>query len=205
MRPINVDADDRNADWIKHVPGRRQEAGLQADQRVLGSNWEDLRNRYRPTGTSLLFIGESPPAGLTFFYCGNTRLFKHTHEAFRVAFPRDCPQQPTEFLCWFQGLGCYLEDLSIEPINNLSDPYRERARIEAIGDLSRRLAEHAGPCRRIIIVMKAIVPHVFQAIQSSDPRLSDTTVDSLPFPAQGHQRLYKEALARCLREHFARP
>jgi hypothetical protein len=50
-------------------------------------NSEDLRARYRPRDVDVLFIGESPPAGGTFFYAANSNLYYATEEAFRRGVP----------------------------------------------------------------------------------------------------------------------
>ena len=42
-----------------------------------------LRERYRPTRVTTLFVGESAPAGGTHFYLANSNLFRATREAFR--------------------------------------------------------------------------------------------------------------------------
>ena len=46
---------------------------------------EELRRRYRPETVRALFVGESPPAGGTFFYAANSNLYRFTEQAFRAA------------------------------------------------------------------------------------------------------------------------
>jgi hypothetical protein len=77
-----------------------------------------LRKLFRPPKVNVLFIGESPPAGGTFFYQADSRLYQRTRAAFGRAFGRSMPEG-AEFLREFQRLGCYLEDLCAEPVNRL--------------------------------------------------------------------------------------
>ncbi len=44
-----------------------------------------LRRRFRPSQIAVLLVGESPPAGDTFFYDGDSNLFCHTWKAFMMA------------------------------------------------------------------------------------------------------------------------
>jgi len=41
-----------------------------------------LRESFRPTDVKILFIGESPPAGGTFFFAADSNLFRYTNAAF---------------------------------------------------------------------------------------------------------------------------
>jgi hypothetical protein len=79
---------------------------------------EPLRLDFLPDDVRLLFLGESPPAGGTFFYLANSKLCEATKEAFRSALP-DQVRGPN-FLVRFAELGCYLDDLCLEPVNHPS-------------------------------------------------------------------------------------
>ena len=81
---------------------------------------ERLRRRYRPQRIRLLFVGESAPAGGTFFYAENSTLYFETREAFAKQFREELANR--SFLDFFRGLGCYLDDLCLEPVNHLPDP-----------------------------------------------------------------------------------
>jgi hypothetical protein len=65
----------------------------------------------------VLFLGESPPAGGTFFYYANSKLYDATREAFEAGIP--ALRRTDDFLDAFKRLGCYLEDLSPVPVNHL--------------------------------------------------------------------------------------
>lgn len=62
---------------------------------------QEIRNKYRPKEITLLFIGESPPSGGTFFYNGNSILFQYTREAFENFYNRT-----------FQSYGAFLDFLN---------------------------------------------------------------------------------------------
>jgi hypothetical protein len=84
---------------------------------------ERLRSRYLPKETRVLFVGESPPSRGTFFYAANRNLYFATREAFFAAIPHLVGR---DFLEEFPRLGCYLDDLCLEPVNDLdaNDPLR---------------------------------------------------------------------------------
>ena len=42
---------------------------------------EEMRARYRPAQVSVLFVGESAPAGGKFFYDGNNQMYRAFREA----------------------------------------------------------------------------------------------------------------------------
>ncbi len=84
-----------------------------------------LRRQYKPEDARVLFVGESPPTGGTFFYEGNSVLYYATEEAFLKALPEI---KGKSFLDSFKELGCYLDDLGLEPVNRLPDPDKRRER-----------------------------------------------------------------------------
>ena len=86
---------------------------------------ERLQLTYRPDRVRLLFVGESPPAGGTYFYSANSDLYRATWSAFEQARPQ---WKDTEFLEAFKASGCYLTDLCKMPINQFETPEREVAR-----------------------------------------------------------------------------
>jgi hypothetical protein len=49
-----------------------------------GGDDETLRMRYRPEKIATLMVGESRPAGGTFFYRANSNLFYATRQAFQL-------------------------------------------------------------------------------------------------------------------------
>src|SRR5947199_2008929 len=89
---------------------------------------ESLRRRYRPADIRILFVGESPPAGGTFFYAANSNLYYATEAAFRQAVP---DLLSGDFLDDFRALGCFLDDLCLRPVNHLrGTPELEQQRVD---------------------------------------------------------------------------
>jgi len=156
---------------------------------------EEIRLSYRPDTIQILFIGESPPAGGGFFYLANTNLFRYTREAFASVYGEKCGQG-TNFLQFFKSIGCYLDDLCLEPINHLDKPTRRRKRAAAVPSLAERISSTA-PCA-VIVVMLAISKDVQDAISAA--QIGPIPTYSLPFPAQGRQRRYVKGLVPILQE-----
>ena len=158
-------------------------------------SFDSLRQVYRPGDVCVLFIGESPPVGKTFFYAANSHLFRYTREAFLKVYGAACGDGD-RFLRFFQSLGGYLVDLCDEPVNDLPQQARKSKRNEGIRPLARRIKE-ANP-RAIVVVMKAIQKHVQQSVDLASA--NDLFIYYLPFPAQGHQQQYIHELAATLRQ-----
>ena len=157
--------------------------------------WEEFRSRYKPDPVDVLFIGESRPHSGKFFYQSDSNLYRYTHEAFYEVFQKHWPHN-YDFLRGFEKLGCYLDDLCLEPVNNLPKVERNLKRREAVNGLSHRLT-HITP-KAVIVVMKAIVPNVRLAVRAAS--LSSVPTWHLPFPAQGHQRRYAQGLIDAIEE-----
>lgn len=104
---------------------------------------ELLRRRYLPKEVRVLFVGESPPSGGTFFYAANSNLYFATQEAFVAA---SSALEGKDFLEEFRRMGCHLDDLCLEPVNHLDarDPARRAARVEVRND-SRNTSGSGGP------------------------------------------------------------
>ena len=149
---------------------------------------ERLRRRYKPDDVRVLFVGESPPAGGTFFYRANSKLYDASREAFERAIPRLARED--DFLCAFARLGCYVEDLALYPVNHLDlrDPERLEARAAGVKPLARRIK----PLRpkRFVFVMKAIVDDVRDALDAAGH--NGVQRDDLPFPARHRDRYVAE-------------
>ena len=85
---------------------------------------ERLRNNFRPNRVRILFVGESPPASGRFFYQADSGLYRAVRKTFLTAFPS---MRRTEFLDSFRALGCYLVDLCVEPVDNMTRDARRCA------------------------------------------------------------------------------
>lgn len=163
---------------------------------------ERLRRRFRPREIRVLFVGESPPFGGTFFYRANSKLYYATRVGFEAAIPE--LRKQADFLEAFKRLGCYLEDLSPVPVNHLDlgdrDQRRERRAIRRPGiePLARRIQPWAP--RVVAIVVKEIVADAKKALAIADH--SGVERVELPFPARHYDR-YVEELADHVR-HWRR-
>jgi hypothetical protein len=114
---------------------------------------EDLRQSYRPDRIRVLFIGESPPAGGTFFYKVDSNLARYTQQAFSQAFERQFDSGEA-FLRFFKALGCYLDDLCLTPLNRLDRRERKRHRTAGVDLLAERIRT-ASP-QVVVSVMRAL-------------------------------------------------
>jgi len=159
------------------------------------NSFELKRKNFKPYKVRVLFIGESPPANGTFFYCGNSNLARYTKEGFEIVFG-DLGDM-SEFLRFFQKKGCYLVDLCSKPINRLGKSERNKQRNRGVENLSS-IIEELKP-ERIVVVMKGIKRQVKRALGAKALKF-DIEKYSLPFPAFGHQKRYLEGLAGFVKE-----
>jgi hypothetical protein len=143
----------------------------------------------------VVFIAESPPAGGTFFYRANSKLYYATRQAFETAIP--ALRREDDFLEAFKQLGCYLDDLSPRPVNHLdmNDPERRQARREGVAPLARRMRPWSP--RAAVVVMKAIVPQADEALARAGH--ANVLRATLPFPAR-HIPQYIEQLTEVVRD-----
>lgn len=167
-----------------------------ASEHVPNETAEQARERYRPDGVRVLLVGESRPAGGTFFYFGNSLLYDATREAFYRAIAGG---QKDGFLDAFREAGCFLEDLCREPVNRMDESDRDAARTRSEPDLARRL-EGLEP-DLVIIVMKAIAGHVERALEEAG--LKHVPTCTVPFPRRKWRDRYVDQLAGHLADWHA--
>lgn len=144
-----------------------------------------LRRDYRPNDPAdvrVLFIGESPPAGETFFYCANSGLYRATQEAFQLSIPT--LGRKTDFRAAFLRLGCFLEDLSQVPVNGLAGPERRQACKDGIKPLAKRISDLSP--RVVVVIGITISPLVGQALDRAG--LGEVEREVLPFPMSRPRR-----------------
>ena len=111
-----------------------------------------IRLNYLPKDIKVLFIGESPPIGNTFFYKGRSVLFNSTREVFEKFYNKDFSDS-FYFLEFFKDSGFFLDDLCHSPINHIKDSaLRNKLRDDGILGLKNRLEIYRP--KRIISVMK---------------------------------------------------
>jgi hypothetical protein len=167
--------------------------------------WERARQRFRPEAITLLFVGESSPAGGTFFYYENSKLHDATKEAFRLAVPNVV--RGDNFLEAFKDLGCYLDDLCLEPVNHLKldNPLAKKKRLALRQQGEEPLAERIrdqSP-QAVVVVMKGIEANVRAALSLAG--LERLPVDSLPFPGRPeHRTRYIQELSAIINDYRGR-
>ncbi len=155
---------------------------------------EEARSYYRPETIRLLFVGESAPAGGTFFYFGNSGFTRYTRRSFEEGLGLQF-ESNTAFLEAFRDSGCWLDDISLEPVNHLSRSERKALLWDQTPGFRERLA--AACPDYLVVSLKSIVPFVEEALsQVSRP----PKVHYLPFPGNGHQREYMDQLAEILQQ-----
>lgn len=158
---------------------------------------ERARRRHKPSDMRVLFIGESPPAGGTFFYFANSKLYDATRDAFEAAIP--ALRREPDFLDAFCRLGCYLEDLSVVPVNHLDLKDREQRearralRREGVNPLARRMRPWSP---------RIVAPVVLDMVKTGDiaaalklANLENVERADLPFPGRHYNRYVNELTA----------
>jgi hypothetical protein len=155
---------------------------------------ERLRNRYRPDGVKILFVGESPPASGRFFYQADSGLYRAVREAFVAAIAR---LPATDFLDSFRSLGCYLVDLCSEPVDKMS--VRDRRRAWKAGEVRLARTIRTLQPKIIVTVVRSIRANVRRAQQQAG--WSGRHVE-LPYPGRwrSHQIQFRQQLVPLLRK-----
>ena len=156
-------------------------------------NFERLRKRYAPSNVRVLLVGESPPAGGTFFYAGNSNLFRYTKAAFEQAHQQAWTSHE-QFLKFFQREGFYLDDLCLDPVNGLPNAVRRKCRHAGVHSLASRIARRDP--NHVLVTPKVILPQVKRAIELAG---SQADIHALPFPAMSWQQAYVDDLVTFLR------
>jgi hypothetical protein len=154
---------------------------------------ERLRQSFRPPHIRLLFIGESPPASGRFFYSGNSGLYRAMRAAFQIA---DSKIDDENFLCAFRALGCYLTDLSHEPVDHLEPALRREMRRRGEKSLARDITRFQPDI--IAPVLRSIVGNVENAIARADWR---GQILHFPYPGRWsrHRKAFIDALVPVIR------
>lgn len=140
---------------------------------------ESLREQHKPKRVRVLLVGESAPAGETFFYSANSTLYYETRAAFERAVP--LREERDGFLESFARLACYLDDLCLEPVNQLPDTERHRKRLASVGPLAARLSKY-DPEVVIAIGKTTAAPHVLTALERAG--LTNLPFHCVAFPGR---------------------
>lgn len=75
------------------------------------------------------------------FYNGDS-LCTYTKEAFIMAFPELVFPTSDDFVQFFKKIGCYLDDLSLIPVNDRNTDERKRMQLEGMPGLVERIADY---------------------------------------------------------------
>ena len=158
---------------------------------------ESLRISYRPEEVHLLLVGESAPASGRFFY-HKSPMTTFTRRAFEKAYGITFEDNQA-FLRFLQSCGCYLEDLSLTPVNTM--PAQERAQTlqASVSALAQRIRD-AEPAV-VVAVLRRIERYVREALE----RVGRPVVFRvLPFAGNHFQNQYIDGLSGILRQHLPR-
>ena len=155
--------------------------------------YEAVRQAYRPELIEILLVGESRPAGGTFFYLANSNLYYATHAAFQLALG----PMPAggDFLAFLRDRGVWHYDLADSPVDRLRGRPRRAAVQARVSDLVALLRESRP--RVIVAIKKDLAVTVRQALDDAD--LDADRLHVLPFPLYQWRRAYIRGLADVIR------
>jgi hypothetical protein len=151
---------------------------------------EELRVKYKPDDVVVLVVGESAPAGVTFFYQADSNLFFATREAFERA--QGPLPEGTGFLEHFKELGFWLWDMAPEPVNHKRGRPRRYAVAQGVTRL-KLLIEEFDP-DFVVAVKTSLEGPVRQAAQLAG--FPARRVKILPFPLYQWREEYVREMAR---------
>ena len=159
---------------------------------------EDIRKTYKPNKIKIFFAGESIPAGGNFFYIGDS-LTDHTKQAFEIAFRRSFFDYE-DFLNFFKQMNCYLDDLSLIPVNHMEPKKREKTLKKSVNSFSKKLDSYSPEI--IIIIMKKIKKHVLEAVGKSN--IDNVCIHTLTYPGYSmrNRTRYVDDLAKILKQYY---
>lgn len=162
---------------------------------------EAVRQRFRPSRIGTLFVGESAPAGGDFFYNGNSNLYRQMRKAFDDVVGTS-GLSAEDFFERFTALGCYLDDLCLEPVNKLPRPERKARCVAAEPSMTERLRLYA-PKTVVAIGKTYPAPSIQRALGRSG---IDAAFVTMPFPDRPDQRVaFVSQLSDFLRNALVQP
>lgn len=177
-----------------HEPGLASEPAsvreTTAPYAATDADYETLRERYRPPGKlAILMVGESRPAGGTFFYLANSNLYYATRQAFAEALG---PMPPGEdFLRYLADRGVWLYDLAAGPVDRLAGRPRKAAVSERIGHFVELLRDTEP--KAIVAVKRDLSAVVRRAMADAGAPVDRLRV--VPFPLYQWRREFVRGLA----------
>lgn len=170
-------------DIIQKVKNREAETtNIKTEKEKI--DFDSIRNIYKPNIVKVLYIGESPPSGGTFFYAANSNLFRCIRKAFAKVIGENVGEG-FNFLNYFRDNNFYLDDLCLEPVNKKSDSEKITLRQQGIEPLSNRIKIFSP--QAIIILMKGIESEVRESIKKSDLSINNIFVTTFPSFSQSNK------------------
>jgi hypothetical protein len=136
----------------------------------------------------VLFVGEAPPASGTFFYAGNSQVYRYLREALQFHLG-----DPGDFLEGFADRGYFLDDLVTEPVDHVPRPTRRSIYEKCVPVLAARMT--AMQPQIVVSILISISPFVQRAIALSD---LDVPHYRLPFPGTGQQGNFRRRIGEIL-------
>ena len=156
------------------------------------SRFESLRKRYKPNDISILFVGESYPQNGSFFYKGDSVLYKLTKEAFDEHLGND------QFdLDYFMDQGCYLFDFC-RSLHHMTFKEKVNETAAGIPILAGFLDEYKPEF--IICTDNKVFNAIIMANAEIGDLIPESKIFDLPTPFFGNHRYYKEALIEVLKQ-----
>jgi hypothetical protein len=149
------------------------------------SDTPNLRSPYRPKKVRVLFVGEAPPAGGTFFYASNSQVYRGLKEVLQSHLGN-----PPNFLKAFKDRGYFLDDLALEPINSISGKKGSPVFRADVSLLARRMTEYQPEV--VVTLQKRIGPFVQDAIVRAGLDVRHYIVS---FPGNGQQANFRREMA----------
>jgi len=157
-------------------------------------DYEALRRSFQPKRVTVLFVGEAPPASAAFFYEPRSSRHRVVQRVFEKAF--DLNFAKDEFLRWFSRAGCYLEDLSHDPVDGLTANERRAAYDSG----SKRLATALAKLRPAVVVslLRRVCPYVQASVERAELQVELVEV---PYPGRwpAHRAEFEGTLVKGLR------
>jgi hypothetical protein len=150
---------------------------------------EVTRAHYRPERITTLFVGESAPASGAFFYHGDSAMLRYMQRATEAALGVGSG----DFLDRFKAWGWFLDDLVLTPVNALPKTLRRSKCLAAQASLTEHIRAYQPLA--IVSIMRAIGDIVNEAAVAA---CSDAPRYVVPFPGNGQQRRFLDAMARII-------
>jgi hypothetical protein len=154
---------------------------------------EALRQQYRPAKIETLMVGESRPAGGTFFYRANSNLFYATRQAYQLA--HGSAPAGEQLLGALKERGFWLYDIADRPVDRMRGRPRQAAVQERVSALVELLRD--SPPTVVVAIKKDLAATVRQAMEEAE--LLTDRLHVLPFPLYQWRREYVTGLAELLR------